>query len=312
MSCVPDRAKIRCKGPREGEPPGVALRTIALVAALLGFAALVGHLVLGSVGVVAALGGAALLAVVGARIPAALAMRLHGAVPLASWQAPELHRMVEGLARRAGVVVPRLYLIPSLEANALAAGRGCGDAALAVTEGLVDLLDPDELEGVLAHEVAHLRNGDIALRHLAGTVAQLVISLIQLATWLSLFVLLLGGAGAFGKLLQLAALSLVAPALISMLVAAISRAREIGADATAARLTGDPLALASALLKLERQHRSWLGLLLGRPPAPPMLRSHPPTAERVERLEAIAGRRRPGMLPAQLSGWSSPGLGRRW
>ena len=116
----------------------------------------------------------------------------------------------------------------------MATGRADTGGAVAITEGLLRLLDRNELEGVLAHEIAHLRNNDTTLRQLAGTVGQAAVTVLQVAVWMTFFVALLGESTALGRLLLLAVLSMVAPPAMGYLVAALSRTREFAADATAA------------------------------------------------------------------------------
>ncbi len=268
------------------------VKTGLLVAAMVAIAAGTTYLLFGSL-VVVLVGAVMLIVATRVRVPAALVMRMQGALPLARWQAPGLYRTVEGLARRAGVASPSLYLLPELDANAMAVGGGRrGGAALAVTEGALVALSTEELEGVLAHEVAHLRNRDLALQWSVSLVTNTLFGLLQVGLLLVAFLFLVGAA----NLTQLAVLGLIdvaAPLLLMLLQSALSRTREIAADVTAVELTGKPWALASALLKLSRHRARWFGWL-ARPLAPPALRSHPATAERVQRLRelshAMAGR----------------------
>jgi heat shock protein HtpX len=236
----------------------------------------------------AGLGAVVILTMAGLRAPADLILRLNGGRPLSYWSAPELFDLVARLSARAEIATPRLYLLPSPQANAMAAGAD-PNGSLAVTSGALRLLRRDELEGVIAHEIAHLQHGDTATMQLANTIARAVGSLLRIATWIALFSLLLTGAG-LDRLVMLSLLGLFVPVVIGALRAALSRTRELVADATAAELTGKPWALASALAKLERQHASWLDRLLGRRAAiPEWLRSHPSTAERVRRLLQLGG-----------------------
>lgn len=264
-----------------------AVRTGGLLLGVMALAAAVGYLLLGGVGI--AIGAFAIVLLAsGAQLPPHLAMRVQGATRLRPWELPGLHYLVAGLAERAGVPSPQLYLVPSPEANALTVGSAATGGALAVTEGALGLLSHDELEAVLAHEVAHLRNGDTTLLRLAGATSQAMTVLLTVSLWLALPVVLVGGLSA-RSMLVIAALAIVAPAAVTLLVAALSRTRELAADADAAALTGKPLALASALRKLERQRRGWFGpFFLGRPEVPELLRSHPSTELRVDRLRALA------------------------
>jgi heat shock protein HtpX len=262
-----------------------SLKSAALLAALAGLAALVGYTILGGVGL--ALGAAAvgLLAAAGATVSEPLVMRLQGAVPMAAWQAPGLSAMVSRLASRAGIEVPELYLAPSSAANAMALRTRRGPGALAVTRGALRLLRSDELEAVIAHEIAHLHNGDTEILRVTGLVSRATSSLLRVATWIAVFTVLLTGGG----LAQAAALSLLAitvPVAVGTIRTALSRTREHAADTTAVALTGRPRALASALVTLERQQQGWLGAAPLELPS--WLRSHPPTEERVARLLAMA------------------------
>lgn len=280
----PDRIEVRSGAWLDAKTGGLLLGLLALAAA-------VGYLLLGGWGVAMGALAIALLGT-GARLPPQLAMKMQGAVPLGPWDRPGLQEMVARLARRAGVPSPRLYWVPTPEANAFTVGAAADGGAIAVSEGALALLRPAELEGILAHEVAHLRNGDTAMLRLAGTTSHVMTLLLIVSMWLALPVVFVGGLST-DSLLSIAALAIGAPAAVTLLVAALSRTRELAADAVAATLTGDPLALAAALGKMERQHKRWFGpLLLGRPEVPELLRSHPATETRVERLRAMAPTRR--------------------
>jgi heat shock protein HtpX len=175
-------------------------------------------------------------------------------------------------------------LIQNPEANAMAAGWRFGAGALAVTEGALHLLDSDELEGVLAHEIAHLRNRDSSILRLAGSVAQASVWVLSLAAWLALGAALFGAAEP-ARALALAGMAVVLPLGFRMLQAWLSRSRELAADDTAIELTGRPRALASALLKLRSHSRFW-ELWRPRSDVPEALRTHPDIGLRVRRLLA--------------------------
>jgi len=265
-----------------------AVKSGALLLALGGLSAAVGYLVLGAVGLVLAIITVAVLTAASLQLSDRLIMRLHGAMPLPPWAAPGLARLVDALSARAGIRTPRLYVIPALEANAMTTGSRYGPGALAVTEGLLRLLSPAELAGVLAHEVAHLRNRDTAIVRAAGAISGVVLMMAKISLWFALLATLLTGGGMV-KLMLFAVMALALPFVVDLLRAALSRTREYAADATAAGLTGDPLALASALGKLERQRRWSLAALFGMPAGPPLLRSHPVTAQRIARLHGLTG-----------------------
>jgi heat shock protein HtpX len=219
------------------------------------------------------------------------------AKPVTEAQYPELYRIVQGLAGRASIPMPKLYVSPSDQPNAFATGRSPRHAAVAVTRGILPILDRRELEGVLAHELSHVVNRDILISSVAATMGAIIIFLARLA-W---FIPIGGGDRDRNPLAELALLILgpIAALLIQM---AVSRSREFGADASGAKLTADPLALASALRKIEAHSRGKLPattnpstahLFISNPfkggagPAR-MFSTHPPTAERVARLEAMA------------------------
>lgn len=178
-----------------------------------------------------------------------LVLRMHGAEELSPAAAPDLHRMVEELATRAQIPKPRLYRIPDPAPNAFATGRNPAHGVVAVTDGIVALLDPRELRGVIAHEIAHIKNRDILIATVGAVLAGAIGHIANMAQWSAIF----GGgddeedSGAGGLIL-----AIVAPIAAMLLQFAVSRSREFGADATGAALADDPDALASALLKLER------------------------------------------------------------
>ena len=233
-----------------------------------------------------------------------IALAMHGAQPLEYAEAPWLHQMVERLAARAGMPKPKLYLLPTRTPNAFATGRNPEHAAVAVTAGLVDILDQRELEGVLAHELAHVKNRDTLIGTVAATLAGVISYAAQMLFWF-------GGSllsrdddeeGGLGHALGNLGVLLVAPIAATLLQLAVSRSREYGADATGAELCGDPDALADALLKLERgaelmpydrapatSHLFIVnplsgGAIMG------LFSTHPPIPERVRRLREMGSR----------------------
>ncbi|HUL59489.1 MAG TPA: zinc metalloprotease HtpX [Anaeromyxobacteraceae bacterium] len=181
-----------------------------------------------------------------------LALMANRAQPVTREQLPEVYEIVERLTRKAGLPMPRVYVIPSASPNAFATGRNPSHAAVAVTEGILRILDRRELEGVLAHELSHVQNRDILISTVAAAVAGLISSLGYMVRWGAL----LGGyrrddeRGASG--VEMLAWAILAPLLAVIIQLAVSRSREYGADASGASLMGDPEALASALEKLER------------------------------------------------------------
>ena len=228
-----------------------------------------------------------------------IVLRLHAARPIGRAEAPGLHDMVAELAGRAGIPAPRLYLIPSPHANAFATGRNPERGVVAVTQGILETLTARELRGVIAHEIAHIRNRDVLVASVAATVAAAVGSLGNMLQWTVIF----GGGQQQDRGSQAGGLlaALVAPFAATLLQLAVSRAREYGADATAARLTGDPDALARALARLSAA--------AAREPEPDMepataslfivspfagggtllswFSTHPPVRERIRRLREM-------------------------
>jgi heat shock protein HtpX len=227
-----------------------------------------------------------------------IAIRAARAVPVSAAEFPELHQIVKGLADRAGMPMPRLYVSPSPQPNAFATGRNPNNAAVAVTQGILPILDRRELEGVLAHELSHVQNRDILISSVAATIGAVITWIAQLAFFLPMGGDDDDGGNPLAGLLML----ILAPIAALLIQMAISRSREFGADSTGASLTHDPRALASALRKIEAYSR-------GTPPATTnpstahlfisnpfkrgagvagLFSTHPSTAERVERLERMA------------------------
>jgi heat shock protein HtpX len=233
---------------------------------------------------------------------AKMVLRMYNAQVITPEQAPELYAMVDRLRQRAGLPMPTVAIAPHMQPNAFATGRNPENAVVCVTEGILKLVTRDELEGVIAHELAHIKNRDMLLQTFTATIAGAISSLGQMAMWGAIF----GGndeeegGGPIGAILMI----FLAPLAASIIQMAISRQREFKADAVGAEICGRPLSLAHALRKLEAgaeripMHVS--------PAAAPVAQvnplsslhgggfsrlfsTHPPTEERVARLEAMAG-----------------------
>lgn len=262
---------------------------LLLLGGLLGVAAGVAWLVFGLLGLVWMLVVGALVLVLGPRIPARTVLAMYAAEPLPYEAAPDLHWMVQALTERAGLHrTPELYYVPSLVPNCFCVGQG-SDVVLAVTDGLLRRLTPREVLGVLAHEIGHLRAGDTRIMALSDAISRIA----QWLSYLGVFSVLISLPLLFRgdpRLLVLSAALVALPFVVTLLQLALSRAREFDADLSAARLTGDPEGLATALEVLELSTgRLWERILVARSrvPDPLLLRTHPSTADRVRRLREL-------------------------
>ncbi len=183
-----------------------------------------------------------------------IALMAHRAQPVTREQLPAVYDIVERLTRKAGMPMPRIFVIPSDSPNAFATGRNPDHAAVAVTQGILQILDARQLEGVLAHELSHVRNRDILIATIAAAVAGLISALGHAIQWGAIF----GGLGSRrddeegGGAIAAIAWAILAPIVALIVQLAVSRSREYGADASGAALVGDPEPLADALLQLER------------------------------------------------------------
>ena len=275
------------------------MKTVLLLGALTGLILLVGDLIGGRGGLYMAFLFAAAMNFASYWFSDKLALWSAGAQEVGETQAPELHRMIRSLCQRAGLPMPRVCLIPEEAPNAFATGRDPQHAAVAVTEGMLRIATPEELEGVLAHELAHVQHRDILISSIAATLAGAIMMLARMAMWIPMGSRSddeEGGSSIVGIVL-LAVLAPIAALLIQM---AISRSREYLADEGAARLTRKPWALAGALEKLElaaqqiplasasqaSAHMYIVNPLAGVSFAS-LFSTHPPTEERIARLRAM-------------------------
>ncbi len=280
-------------------------RTTLLLGALTGLIMGIGQMLGGSQGLTIAFVFAILMNFGSYWFSDKIVLAMYGARQVNEADAPMLYRIVHNLTVRAGLPMPKLYIIPSEAANAFATGRNPHHAAVAVTEGILRLMNERELTGVLAHELSHVKNRDILISSIAATLAGVIMMVANMARWAAIF-------GGFnrdddrdggGGIIGLIAMSILAPMAAMIIQMAISRTREYAADATGARMSGDPLGLASALKKLgmaseripldaspQTAHFFIVNPLSGRS-FMQLFSTHPPLEDRIARLETMAGQR---------------------
>jgi len=267
-------------------------KTAFLLTALTLLLLFIGQMLGGQNGMLLALVVAALLNFVSYFFSDKLALAMYHAQPVTREELPRAYQIVERLTQKIGIPMPKIYVIPTESPNAFATGRNPDHASVAVTHGILGLLNDEELEGVLAHELGHVRNRDILISSVAATLAGAI-------TWLR-YGAMFGGMGGrddrrdggLGALILL----IVAPIAAALIQLAVSRSREYQADETGAHFTGNPYALASALAKLDAYSKRvpmvatpstahlfiiqpFLGMNFGN-----LFSTHPPIAKRIERL----------------------------
>ncbi|HHY55796.1 MAG TPA: zinc metalloprotease HtpX [Chloroflexi bacterium] len=278
-------------------------KTTLLLATLTGFFVLVGGALGGANGMVIALLFAVTINMAAWWFSDKMALKMSRAREVTPAEAPELHRMVEVLAQRAGIPKPGVYIIDSPTPNAFATGRSPAKGAVAVTTGILQVLSRDELAGVMAHELAHIKNRDTLISSIAATIAGAISMIADMAMWSMIFgggdEEEGGGAGGFVMLI----LAPIAALIIQM---AISRSREFVADAEGARILGDPQPLADALRKIEMSVKQRpmevspatshlyiinpvFGGLAG------LFSTHPATEKRIAKLQELRGQFKPEM-----------------
>ncbi|MDV3252299.1 zinc metalloprotease HtpX [Devosia sp. BK] len=312
-----------------------AFRTFVLVAAMTALFMVVGYFIGGTSGMMIAFAFAAATNIFAYWNSDKLVLRMQNAVPVAQSQAPELYDMVETLSKRAGIPTPAVYVIQSDQPNAFATGRDPQNAAVAVSSGLLRQLEPREVAGVVAHELAHIRSRDTLTMTITATLAGAISALAQ-------FGLFFGGGnnrnnplGGIGSLLMV----FLAPLAAMMVQMAVSRTREYEADKDGAEISGDPLALASALNKIAVLAGRQVNVAAERNPAMAhmyiinplsgarmdnLFSTHPDTGNRIAALQELAGEMRvddkgrgPAPRPQTVSagrdtggGWRVPSAGR--
>lgn len=276
---------------------GNTFKTAFLLTALTLLLLFIGRIFGGQNGMLIALIFAAVLNFVSYFFSDKMALAMYRAQPVTREELPRAYQIVERLTQKAGIPMPKIYVIPTESPNAFATGRNPAHASVAVTQGILNLLNDEELEGVLAHELGHVRNRDILISSIAATVAGAITYLAEIARWGMIF----GGyerdregrgGGGFAALIMM----ILAPIAAMLIQLAVSRSREYQADETGAHFTGNPYALASALAKLDAYSKRlplqatpstahlfivqpFLGMSLAS-----MFSTHPPIAKRIERL----------------------------
>jgi heat shock protein HtpX len=274
---------------------GATLRTTILLASLSGLFVAIGFLIGGSSTALLFLGMAALMNMGAYFFSDKLALKMSGAKPIDESEAPRLYQIMRELTTRAGLPMPRMYMIPQDQPNAFATGRNPKNSAVAVTRGITKLLSEDELRGVLAHELAHVKHRDILIQSVAATIGAAI-------TYLGYMLMWFGGGedndSPFG-LIAMLALILLAPLAATIIQLSISRQREYAADAGGAAISGNPESLASALLRLE-QGAAAIPMQVNQAAEPlyivkpfsgggfsKLFSTHPPIEERVRRLRQM-------------------------
>jgi heat shock protein HtpX len=284
-------------------------KTFVLLAGLTGLFLVVGQVLGGQQGMITAFFFAVVMNFVSYWFSDKIVLAIYRAKPAAEADYPQLHAIVRRLAVKAGLPVPRVYIIPIDTPNAFATGRNPEHAVVACTDGIMKILDERELAGVIGHELGHVKNRDILISSVAATIAGAIMMLANMARWAAMF----GGRGrssdsnngsnAYVGLAALLITAILAPLAAMLIQAAISRSREYSADTAGAGFSGDPMSLASALQKLERASR--VKPMANAPTATAHLfivnplnaknlmnlfSTHPPVEDRVARLEKLAHR----------------------
>jgi heat shock protein HtpX len=275
------------------------LKTTILLAGLTGGLLALGQFWAGQRGLMFALVLAAVMNLVSYFFSDKIALAMSGAQPISREDGPRIYQIVERLAAKANVPVPKIYFIPTDSPNAFATGRNPSHASVAVTRGILDICDDEEIEGVLAHELGHVRNRDILISAVVATLAGAITMIARMVWYAELFGF--GGGGRSndrrGGALSALAMMIVAPLAAALIQLAISRSREYEADATGARITGNPQGLARALDKIDKWAKripmqaspSMAHLFIYQPLSAgemfsSLFSTHPPIRKRIERL----------------------------
>ena len=278
---------------------GNTFKTALLLTAMTLILLVAGQALGGRNGMTMALVFAALMNFISYFFSDKIALAMYRAQPITREQLPRVYNIVERLSQKVGLPMPKVYLIPNDSPNAFATGRNPNHASVAVTQGILGLLNDEELEGVIAHELGHVRNRDILISSVAATLAGAITWLASMARWGMIF----GGYGGDrddrrgGSPIAALIMMFLAPLAATLIQLAVSRSREYGADDTGAHWTGNPYALASALAKIDAYSRRMplvaspstahlfiIQPFLGGISFGNLFSTHPPTAKRIERL----------------------------
>ena len=276
------------------------IRTTLLLGALTGLLMLIGGYFGGKNGIVIAFLFAMVMNFGSYWFSDKIVLRMYKAQEISESQAPELYGIVKNLALRGNLPMPRVYVIPENTPNAFATGRDENHAVVAVTEGITRILNRDELEGVIGHELTHIKNKDMLIGSIAATLAGAIVMLANMAQWAAIF----GGVSrdddeGGGGLIGLILMAILAPIAATIIQMAISRSREFLADAGGAKISGKPYGLAGALEKLQRASQaipmdanpSTAHMFIVNPLTGGSLMSlfstHPPLEERIARLKSM-------------------------
>lgn len=279
---------------------GNQLKTTALLAMMTIFIMMIGRVLGGTSGMLIALVFAGGMNFFSYWYSDKLVLKMYKAEEVSPSQAPELYEIVSVLAERANIPMPKVYIIPNESPNAFATGRNPENAVVAVTHGLLNLMDRDEIAGVVAHELGHIKNRDILIGTVAATMAGAIMMIANMARWAAIFGVGGNDEEGGGGFIQLIIMSIIAPVAAMLIQMAISRSREYLADSTAAKLTGNPNGLSNALEKLGAYSKR---IPMNAEPATAhmfitnplsgknmmnLFSTHPPIEERVARLRNLA------------------------
>jgi heat shock protein HtpX len=278
---------------------GNSIKTVLLLGTLTGLLMLIGGLIGGRGGVYIAFIFALIMNIGSYWFSDKIVLKMYKAQEVSETAAPDLYSLVRNLALKASLPMPKVFIIPEQTANAFATGRNKEHAVVAVTEGIMRILSKEELEGVIAHELSHIKNGDMLISSIAATIAGAIGMLATMAQWSAIF----GGGRSddddHGGIIGLIAMAIIAPLAATVIQMAISRSREYMADAGSANITKNPYGLAAALEKLTKASQiipmnanpSTAHLFIVNPLTGKsfmkLFSTHPPLEERITRLRSM-------------------------